>query len=140
MSAKSGLDPSSAKKMSSWLKTLVLLTAALALLLPVGLFGWLQFQSRATDPINKVKTRESPISGETIDKTILEFIREEDINIAENGFRPSWGAEEIEKDVWIVSYVFEVGRKATWISWEVDMNSGNIIPKDDTADALLNGQ
>ncbi|MBN1289374.1 MAG: hypothetical protein JXA49_07050 [Actinobacteria bacterium] len=128
------------KKTPSWLKSLVLLAAALGCLLPVVLFGWLQFQSRATDPINKVKRHESPIGGQAIDKTILEFVREEGLEVAEDGFKPSWGAEETEKDVWIVSYVFEVGRKATWISWEVNLKSGKITPRDGLARKLWNGE
>lgn len=128
------------KQMSPRIKALVLSAIAVACLVPVALFGWYQFRSRATHPINKVKNHTTPISGKTIDSTIPGFLRDEGVAVAEEGFKPSWGAEEIENDVWVVSYVFEVGRKATWISWEVDMESGSVTPRDELASELWDGK
>lgn len=134
------MNASNEKKKPPWLKSSLLLLAAVACIVPVLLFGWYQFKHETTDPLEKVKTHKSPLSGKQISDTILDFINEKRIEIAEDGFKPSWGAEEVSKDVWLVSYVFEVGRNATWISWEVNTRSGRVLPKDDLARELWYGK
>lgn len=134
------METTKEKIRSRWTKALLLLLAAVICLAPVLLFGWYQFKHEAADPTQRVKKHESPLSGKPVSETILGFVKEQGVEIAQDGFKPTWGAEEISKDVWIVSYVFEVGRNATWISWEVNMKSGRVLPKDNLARELWYGK
>ena len=62
------------------------------------------------------------------------------MEIAREGFKPRWGAEETEDDVWVVSFVFEVGREAQWVSWRVYEDSGRVQPVDEVARELWEGR
>lgn len=119
---------------------MLLISAAIVFLAPVLFFGWYQFKNRAEDPIEKIKDHFIPGIEETIGEVILDFAERKDLDVEREGFKPSWGAEEISKDVWLVSYVFEVGRDATSISWEIDMKSGTVQPKDELAAELWFGR
>lgn len=94
----------------------------------VSYFGWYQFRERAHVPIDIVREHKLPGSNISVEERIDGFLREQGIKVNQEAFAPRWGAERKEGDVWIVSYVFEVGRDATWLSWEVDIASGEVRP------------
>ena len=116
------------------------LAIALACLLLVGTFGLYQFAFRAKGPIQEVKSHRVPRTGETIEEIIEPYLRSKGQEIATEGFKPSWGAEETSPGVWLVSYVYEVGREARWISWEVDTRRGRVKPRDGMARELWEGK
>lgn len=120
-------------------KTLAMVVVALALAVILGLFGWYQFSRRAEGPIDVVKQHRIPGTDRTIGEGILDFIEGEGVELASNGFQPSWGAEETGEDVWVVSFVYEVGREANWVSWEVDMRNEEVKPEDRMARELWEG-
>jgi hypothetical protein len=127
--------PGEASNKSGLRRSTLLISIALLLLLAVTFFGWYQFDHRASRPINMIREHVSP-SGSTIGDSILGFIEGKGVEIVSRGFKPSWGAEEVSDNVFTVSFVYEVGREANWISWKVDMNSGEVAPLDDWAGEL----
>jgi len=120
-------------------RSIVLLVIAAAGLALVACFGWYQFSRRAAVPVRLVK--EHPINGAgvTIGEGIERFIRDKGVKVVEKGFKPSWGAEETGRGVFVVSYVYEVGRQARWISWQVLLPSGRVIPRGGWARELWSG-
>jgi len=117
----------------------LVIAAAVAIALVAG-FGWIQFRNRARGPIETVKVHAIPGTDVTIGEGIGDFIADRGIKVATDGFKPSWGAEQTSNDEWVVSYVFEVGRRARWISWKVNPESGEVVPRDDLAGELWKGQ
>ena len=118
----------------------VLVIAAVVCVAVVAGFGWKQFKRRANRPMEIVKAHAIPGTEITIDEGILNFVADKGIKVATDGFRPSWGAEQTAKDEWVVSYVFEVGRQAQWISWRVYPKTGRVVPGDDLAGELWEGR
>lgn len=114
----------------------VLAAAAAVLLALVVLPGWYQWSHRARSPIDLVKGHFSGETGAAIGESIEQYLRSEGTEIVSEGFKPSWGAEETGGDVFVVAYVYEVGRDARWVSWEVDTATGEVRPLDDTAREL----
>jgi hypothetical protein len=125
--------------MSPKLKALSIAAVGVASLLIVLFFGWFQFSHVAKRPIDVVKLHAIPGTDTTIGEGIENFIRDKGQEIVREGFKPRWGAEETEKDVFIVSYVYEVGREAHWISWRVAMPSGRVEPLGGWARELWDG-
>ena len=125
-------------KSSRWLIALFVCIALFALLLVAGL-GQFQFSHRADLPIRIIKSHAVPGTDVTIGERILDFIKGKGIKVVSEGFKPSWGAEETGRDVWVVSYVFEVGRESRWVSWKVYPKSGKVIPRDEMAGELWEG-
>ena len=113
--------------------------ALVALLFAAGL-GWYQFRQRAEAPIGIVKSHAIHGTDSNIGEGILGVIKDRGIEVLGEGFKPSWGAEEIAGDVWIVSYVFEVGRRSRWISWKVYYDTGRVVPLDGLAGELWGGR
>ena len=72
----------------------------------------------------------------TIGEGILDFLGESGIKVVNEGFKPMWGAEEKDSGVWVVSYVFEVGRQSNRLSWKVDTRTGRVTPLDNLAQVL----
>jgi hypothetical protein len=118
----------------------ILVIVAIAAIALVAGFGWHQFSRRASRSIEIVKTHAIPGTDVTIGEGIQNFVADRDIKVAADGFKPSWGAEETLKDVWVVSYVFEVGRQSHWISWKVYPKSGSVLPCDALAHELWEGR
>ncbi|MFH1149705.1 MAG: hypothetical protein V1748_04450 [Actinomycetota bacterium] len=118
---------------------LTLVVAGLVCIVLVGAAGWYQFAHRAGEPIEVVRTHAIPGTDLTVGEGIYDFIREQGIEIVDLGFKPSWGAEEVADGVWMVSYVYEVGREAHWVSWKVYEGSGKVVPQDDLARELWGG-
>ena len=118
----------------------ILMIAAITAITLVAGFGWLQFKRRAERPVKIVKNHAIPGTDVTIGEGISNFVADKGIKIASEGFKPSWGAEETDKDVWVVSYVFEVGRQSHWISWKVYPKSGRVLPRDVLARELWDGR
>lgn len=110
-----------------------LAAAAAVLLVLVVLPGWYQWSHRARSPIDLVKGHFSEETGAAIGESIEQYLRSEGTEIVSEGFKPSWGAEETSDDVFVVAYVYEVGRDARWVSWEVDTATGEVRPLDDKA-------
>lgn len=127
---KSGIPP--------W-KIAVSIAIAVVLLFAVAFFGWYQFAHRASDPIELVKEHRIPGTGESIAEGIEEFLEDGGLEIAREGFKPSWGAEETSRGVWVVSFVYEVGREAQWVSWKVYEDSGRVQPTGEVARELWDG-
>jgi hypothetical protein len=115
---------------------LTLMVAGLLCVVMVGAAGWYQFARRAKEPIEIVRSHAVPGTDINIGEGIYGFIRDRGIKIVDEGFKPSWGAEEVADGVWMVSYVYEVGREANWISWKVYPGSGKVVPQDDLAREL----
>jgi hypothetical protein len=117
-------------------RTAIMVGVAVVCIALVAGFGWRQFNKRAERPIEIVKTHAIPGTDVTIGEGINNFVADKGIKVVTTGFKPSWGAEETSKDVWVVSYVFEVGRQSHWVSWKVYPKSGNVIPRDALAREL----
>jgi hypothetical protein len=117
-------------------RSAVLFIVAIAAIALVAGFGWRQFGRRADGPIEIIKKHAIPGTDVTIGEGIENFVADRGIKVATQGFKPSWGAEETSKDVWVVSYVYEVGRQSHWISWKVYTKSGNVLPRDALAREL----
>jgi hypothetical protein len=125
------------ERKSSGLKTeLVLISLGLLFLAGVSLFGWYQFKHRTNAPIDLVKEHVVETGGATVGDTIQTFIEGKGVVIVSRGFKPSWGAEETSDNAFIVSFVYEVGREANWVSWKVDLESKQVTPLDDWAAEL----
>lgn len=110
------------------------------LLLSLGFFGYYQFSRRAATPIDLVKKHRIPGTGENIEEGVESFLEDGGVEISRQGFKPRWGAEETGDDVWVVSFVFEAGREARWVSWRVYEESGKVLPVDDMARVLWEGR
>ncbi len=119
-----------------WKLALLIFGGLLSIGLVAGV-GTYQFRVRAGNPVDIVKS--SPISGGrvTVGEGILDFIRARGIEVVSDGFKPTWGAEQVGDHEWVVSYVFEVGREARWASWKVDTRDGRIEPRNDLAREVL---
>ncbi len=113
--------------------------ALVALLLAAG-FGFYQFGHRAEAPIGVVKSHAIHGTDLDIGEGILGVIKDRGIEVLGEGLKPSWGAEEIAGNVWIVSYVFEVGRRSRWVSWKVYYDTGRVVPLDGLARELWEGR
>ncbi|MHB8895921.1 MAG: hypothetical protein ACYC99_12215 [Candidatus Geothermincolia bacterium] len=125
--------------MSPRKQTLLLVAGALVALALVIVFGVYQFGRRSSGPVNLVKA--VPVHGTdvTIGDGILDFIKKSGIKVVSEGFRPSWGAEQVGDSEWIVSYIFEVGRQARWASWRINTKTGTVEPVDELARLIQNG-
>jgi hypothetical protein len=112
--------------------------AALCLVVVFG-FGLAQFKHRAAGPIDIV--RNAPIDGTdtSIGNGILDYLGSHGVKVVTEGFKPTWGAEQVSSDRWVVSYVYEVGRESQWVSWTVDMKSGGIQPGNALARRIQSG-
>ena len=130
--AKGGLG----KKAGSGARILLIGAAVLCVVL-VFLIGFYQFRSRAEGPIDEVRKRPIPGTDETIGEGILDYLLDRGIPVVSEGFKPTWGAEEVGDGEWVVSYVFEVGRQSRWVSWEVRPDRGEVVPRDDLARDLM---
>ena len=117
-------------------RTVVQVGIAAVLLFAVAFFGWYQFAHRAKAPMDLVKEHRIPGTGETIEEGIEAFLEDGGVEIAREGFKPRWGAEETGSNVWVVSFVFEVGREAQSVSWKVYADSGEVRPSDEAAREL----
>jgi len=126
-------------KKSARLKAIALAAIGVVSLLLVVFFGWYQFSHRAKGPVELVKQHAIPGTDTTIGEGIENFIRDKGAQIVREGFKPSWGAEETGKNVFKVSYVYEVGREARWISWRVTLPSAKVKPEDEWARELWEG-
>lgn len=102
-------------------------------------FGTLHFRSRAAGAIDMVKNHPVTGSADTVAEGILGFLTSRGVEVSTEGFKPSWGAEQVDDSEWIVSYVFEVGRESHRVSWRVDTETGAILPRDAHA-RLLTGE
>ncbi len=118
------------------LTLLALAVAAAVLFAAVALPGWYQWSRQAASPIDLVKEHPSEAAGTTIGAGIDSYLRSEGTEIVEEGFRPTWGAEEMEDGTFVVAYVYEVGRDSRWVSWRVDPGSGEVEPLDQAAREL----
>jgi len=119
--------------------TILVVLGLLALVL-VALFGWYQFGHRAARPIDTIRNHAIPGTDLTIGEGVLDFVKNRGIKVVGEGFKPSWGAEETEKDVWVVSYVFEVGRGSQRVSWKVYSRTGRVFPRGEMARELWYGK
>lgn len=131
--------PETRRRFTRPMIVLTLVVVGLLCIVLVGAAGWYQFARRAREPIEVVRTHAIPGTDLTVGEGIYDFIKDRGIEIVDEGFRPSWGAEEIADGVWMVSYVFEVGREARWVSWKVYEGSGKVVPQDDLARELWSG-
>jgi len=113
--------------------------AVISLVMVIGV-GYYQFGCRAARPIEIVKTKVIHGSDATIVEGILDFVKSKGIKVASEGFKPSWGAEQVSDSEWVVSYVFEVGRESHWLSWNVNTRTGSMRARDAFARELLIGK
>ena len=123
------------KQRRGWRIALLVTAAFLAVALVAG-FGWYQFARRAERPIGIIKTHAIPGTDTNVEEGILDFVKGKGVEVVSEGFKPSWGAEETASDVWVVSYVFEVGRESHRVSWQVYPKSGRVLPRDALAREL----
>ncbi len=114
----------------------MLAAVAVVLLAAVALTGWHQWSRRAASPIDTVRKHRSEATGASIGESIHAYLLSAGTEIAEEGFKPAWGAEELEDGSFVVAYVFEVGRDSCWVSWRVHPGTGEVEPLDDTAGEL----
>ncbi len=114
-------------------RLVALALAAAVLFAAVAVLGWYQWSHRAASPIDLVKEHRSEATGTTIGSSIDSYLRSEGTEIVEEGFKPTWGAEEMEDGDFVVAYVYEIGRDSRWVSWRVDPVSGEVEPLDQTA-------
>lgn len=126
------------KNASRWRLPLLIAGAVVALALVVG-FGAYQFGTRARTPIDKVKIQAIHGTDVTIGQGILDFIKSKGIKIVSEGFKPTWGAEQVGDHEWVVSYVFEVGRQSHWASWRVNTKTGSVTPVNALARQIQQG-
>ena len=110
---------------------------SLAIVLTIGL---VQFKHQASKPISIVKGL--PIHGAdvTIGQGILDFLKSTGTKVVNEGFKPTWGAEQTGGDLWVVSFVFEVGRQSHWASWVVNTRTGSVTPRDELARRIQQGK
>ena len=110
---------------------------SLAIVLTIGLF---QFKHQAARPISIVKGL--PIHGTdvTIGQGILDFLKATGTKVVNEGFKPTWGAEQTGGDRWVVSFVFELGRQSHWASWVVNTRTGSVTPRDELARRIQQGK
>ena len=106
----------------------------------VGFFGWYQFSSKPSRAIELVRGSPIPGTDMTIGEGIEDFLQRKGIEVVRKAFKPRWGAEEIRKNIFKVSFVYEVGREANWISWEVDLHSNTFKPLGKWASELTYGK
>lgn len=119
--------------------TAALVAVGLVSLFLVVFFGWYQFGHRAGGPIDMVRKHRAPGASEEIGERMEGFLSDKGVRVS-TAFKPRWGAEEAERDVFIVSYVYEVGREAHWISWKVYPETKRVEPRDRWARELWNGK
>lgn len=112
---------------------IVALAVGLALIAVVCAFGYYQFDHRASAAIEMVKSIPMHGTDVTIGEGALDFIKSGGVEVVSEGFRPTWGAEEVGDGEWVVSYVFEVGRESSWARWKVDARTGEVTPTNDLA-------
>jgi hypothetical protein len=117
-------------------RLVALVVVAAVLFAAVAAAGWYQWSHRAASPIDLVKEHRSEATGATIGAGIDSYLRSEGTEIVEEGFKPTWGAEEMEDGGFVVAYVYEVGRDSRWVSWRVDPGSGEVEPLDRAAREL----
>ncbi len=117
-------------------RTAILVATGLLCVALVFLLGLYQFRTRAREPIDRVRNLSVPGTDTTIGEGILEFLDEHGVAVADEGFKPSWGAEEVDEGEWVVSYVFEVSRRSVWVSWRVGPGDEEVVPLDDLARQL----
>jgi len=110
---------------------------ALAIVLTIGLF---QVKHQAARPISIVKGLKISGTNTTIGSGILDFIKSTGTKIVNEGFKPTWGAEQTGSDTWVVSFVFEVGRQSHWASWFVNTRTGTATPRDELARRVQQGK
>ena len=110
---------------------------SLAIVLTIGLF---QFKHQAARTVSIVKGL--PIHGTdvTIGQGILNFIKSTGTKVVNDGFKPTWGAEQTGSDRWVVSFVFELGRQSHWASWVVNTRTGSVTPRDELARRIQQGK
>ena len=109
---------------------------SLAIVLTIGLF---QFEHQASRPISMVKNEAIHGTDVNIGDGILNFLKSNGVKVVNEGFKPTWGAEQTGADRWVVSYVFEVGRQSHWASWVVNTGTGSIVPRDALARRIQQG-
>jgi hypothetical protein len=117
-------------------RTVLYIAIGIVAILLIAVFGWYQFEHRTKAPIDTVKTHAMYGTDITIGEGILDFLGESGIKVVNEGFKPMWGAEEKDSGVWVVSYVFEVGRQSNRLSWKVDTRTGRVTPLDNLAQVL----
>lgn len=138
MQVSDELDTGRRTSESPWRgRAAILVALALSCVALVFLFGFYQFSTRAGEPIDEVRNRGIPGTDVTVGEGILEFLKERGVQVVDGGFKPSWGAEEVGDGKWVVSYVFEVGRRSMWVSWRVGPGDGEVVPLDDLARELV---
>lgn len=125
--------------LSPKMRALLFASVAIVCLFLVVIFGWYQFSHLARHPIEFVKQHTIPGTDITIGEGVENFIHDKGVKIVREGFRPTWGAEETKKNVFVVSFVYEVGRESHWISWRVTTPSGKVEPEGDWARELWEG-
>ena len=123
-----------------WRRTALYIAIGSVAILLVAVFGWYQFGHRGKAPIDTVKSQAMFGTDMTIGEGILSFLGESGIKVVNEGFKPTWGAEETAGGVWVVSYVFEVGRESNRVSWKVDTRTGRVTPLDNLARVLWEGR
>jgi hypothetical protein len=131
-------EASAGKWTHRWRLPLLIVGAFVALALVVG-FGLYQFRVRAKSPIDKVKTEAIHGTDVTNGDGILDFIKSKGIKVVSEGFKPTWGAEQVGDHEWVVSYVFEVGRQSHWATWRVNTNTGSVTPVNTLARQIQGG-
>lgn len=132
-----GAEPTVARRrFTRPMMVLTLVVAGLLCVTVVGAVGWYQFAHRAKKPIETIRYHAIPGTDVNIGDGIYSFLESKGIKAATEGFKPSWGAEELADGVWMVSYVYEVGREAQWISWKVYTRTGRVVPQCDLAREL----
>jgi hypothetical protein len=132
-------EPVARVPMSGRRRTLLLLCGAAVCLALVVVLGFYQFGTRAKAPIDLVKSRKIQGTDVTLGQGILAAIKKQGVKVVSEGFRPTWGAEQVGAHRWIVAFVFEIGRQAHWASWTVDTASGTVRPRDELARKLYAG-
>jgi hypothetical protein len=124
---------------TGWKRNAAMVAGGAVLLFVVVFLGLWQFGFRASDAIDVVTSHRVPGTDSTVGESILDFIEGKGIEVALEGFKPSWGAEPMDDDLWLVSFVYEVGREAEWLSWEVDARTREVLPRDEFALELWEG-
>jgi len=110
---------------------------SLAIVLTIGLF---QFKHQAARPVSIVKGLRIHGTDVTIGQGILDFLKSTGTKVVNEGFKPTWGAEQTGGDRWVVSFVFEVGRQSHWASWVVNTRTGSVTPRDELARRIQQGK
>jgi hypothetical protein len=121
-----------------WRTPLFIIGALVSLALVVGL-GMYQFSHLSGVPIELVKSRPVHGTDTNIGDGILDFVKSQGVKVVTEGFKPTWGAEQASDDVWVVSYVYEVGRQSNWLSWRVNTRTGSIVPRNALSRRILDG-